>query len=81
MRWDDEAGKALQRAVVAAHREKAITDHAASDIALLAETAEGADASDFLGQKAGNRLVGNARNLMLAAAELYAARKWGRAGA
>jgi CheY-like chemotaxis protein len=86
MRWDDEAGKALQRAaayrpllgparayVVAAHREKAITDHAASDIALLAETAEGADASDFLGQKAGNRLVGNARNIMLAAAELYAA--------
>ena len=35
--------------------------------------ADEAGTADFLGQKAGNRLVGNARNLMLAAAELYAA--------
>ena len=85
-RCDDEAGKALQRAaeyrrllgparvyVEAAYREKAVTDRAATGIALLAEAAGDAGAADFLGQKAGNRLVGNARNLMLAAAELYAA--------
>ena len=58
--------------VEAAYREKAVTDRATSGIALLAEAADDAGASDFA-DKAGNRLVGNARNLMLAAAELYAA--------
>jgi hypothetical protein len=77
--WDDEAGKALVRAELfqparnftrIARRLQAIPRRDAAEMDLLAETA---DVDDYQGRKAGNRAVGGAKNLMLAAAMIVAA--------
>ena len=76
--WDDEAGKALVRADLfqpareftrIAREQQAISERDAGEMELLAEAA---DTSDYQGQKAGNRAVGDAKNLMLAAAGVVA---------
>jgi hypothetical protein len=77
--WDDAAGKALVRADLfqparefarIARAQLAISEHDAAEMELLADAA---DASDYQGQKAGNRAVASAKNLMLAAAGTVAA--------
>jgi hypothetical protein len=77
--WDDEAGKALVQAELfqpardftrIAHRQQTIPEGDAAEMELLAATA---DTDDYQGRKAGNRTVGGARNLILAAAMLVAA--------
>jgi hypothetical protein len=77
--WDDEADKALVRAELfqparnftrIARRLQAISRRDAAEMELLAETA---DVDDYQGRKAGNRAVGGAKNLMLAAATIVAA--------
>lgn len=74
--WDDEAGNALVRAelfqparefIRIARTQQAIPEQDATEAEVLAEAA---DATDYQGQKAGNRAVGDARNLLLAAATL-----------
>ncbi|GEM_PF-6596284 len=76
--WDDAAGKQLVRVDLfqpaheftrIARAQEAISERDAIEMDLLGETA---DASDYQGQKAGNRFVGGAQNLMLAAAEVVA---------
>ncbi len=77
--WDDEAGKALVRAELfqpardftrIARRLQTIPEGDAAEMELLAATA---NVTTYQGRKAGNRAVGGARNLMLAAAMLVAA--------
>ena len=77
--WDDAAGKALVRANLfqpardfarIACKQQAISERDAAEMELLAATS---DTEDYLGRKAGDRAVGGARNLMLAAAMLVAA--------
>jgi Leucine-rich repeat (LRR) protein len=81
--WDDAAGRTLVRAELfqpardfarTARAEDTIAERDAAEIELLAETA---DSVDFLGQKAGNRLVGDAWNLLLALASVRAAARTG----
>jgi len=76
--WDDEAGKALVRPELfqpareftrIAGNKLAIRKEDADEVDLLAEAA---DATDFQGQKAGNRAVGHAKNLLLVAAGVFA---------
>lgn len=76
---DDAAGKALVRADLfqpareftrIAREQQAISARDAAELETLADAAR---ADDFLGQKAGNRLVGSATNLILAAAGTMAA--------
>ena len=70
--WDDEAGKALLRADLfqparefarIAREKRAIPE---ADAAQLEALAEAAETDDFQGRKAGNRLVGDTTNLLLA---------------
>nr|WP_294506336.1 DnaB-like helicase N-terminal domain-containing protein [uncultured Rhodopila sp.] len=72
--WDDEAGKALVRADLfqpardftrIAREQQIISEQDSAEIEMLAETA---DEQDYQGQKAGNRAVGSAKNLLLATA-------------
>ena len=76
--WDDAAGKALARPdlfqpvgefVRIARAHEAISAQDATEMILLAKAA---DVTGYQGQKAGNRAVGGAMNLMLAAAEIFA---------
>jgi hypothetical protein len=72
--WDDAAGRALVRAELfrpareftrIARDKRAIPNRDAEEMELLAEAE---DATDFLGQKAGNRAVGGVQNLIVAVA-------------
>jgi hypothetical protein len=72
--WDEVAGKTLVRAdlfqpagefIRIARKHAAISARDAAEAELLTEAA---NAESFLGQKAGNRAVGGAKNLMLATA-------------
>ena len=74
--WDDAAGKALVRADLfqpareftrIAQAQQAISE---MDAAEMEQLAEAADVSDYQGQKAGNRAVGSAQNLIIAAARV-----------
>jgi hypothetical protein len=72
-RWDDEAGKLLARPRLesargiaeAAQRSGAVAGSDAAEAAILTETAQG---SGYLAEKAGRRLVGWARNLIVVGA-------------
>jgi Leucine-rich repeat (LRR) protein len=75
---DDAAGKFLARMdliqparefVRVARAQNVLSER---DAAEMEELGEAADADDFQGQKAGNRAVGGAKNLMLAAAGVLA---------
>ena len=77
--WDDAAGKALVRADLfqparefarKARAQQAISEHDADEMELLADAA---DASDYQGQKAGNRAVASSKNLMFATSGTFAA--------
>jgi formylglycine-generating enzyme required for sulfatase activity len=77
--WDDEAGKALVRPELfqpareftrIAREQQAIPAQDAAEVELLAEAA---DPHDYQGQKAGNRAVGDATNLLLTVAGTIAA--------
>ncbi len=77
--WDDEAGKALVRPELfqpagefarIARQQLAIPEQDADEVELLADAR---DADDYVGQKARNRAVGGATNLLLAAAGMVAA--------
>jgi hypothetical protein len=72
--WDDAAGRALVRADLfqpardftrIARTQRTISERDAAEMELLAEAA---DVGDYQGQKAGNRTVGSAKNLLIAAA-------------
>ena len=81
--WDDAAGRTLVRADLFqparnfARTARAKDTIAERDAAEIESLAEAADAVDFLGQKAGNRLVGDAWNLLLALAAVRAAARTG----
>ena len=77
--WDDEAGKALVRPDLfqpareftrIAREQLAIPARDSAEMELLAAAA---DPEDYQGQKAGNRAVGDTKNLMLTAAGTFAA--------
>jgi hypothetical protein len=77
--WDDAAGKALVRADLfqpareftrIAREQHTIPEGDAAEMELLVAAA---DVIDYQGQKAGNRAVGSAKNLMIAAAGTVAA--------
>jgi hypothetical protein len=72
--WDDESGKALVRAdlfqparnfIRIARTQHVISERDSSEIEMLAEAA---NIVDYQGQKAGNRAVGSAKNLLLVVA-------------
>jgi hypothetical protein len=76
--WDDAAGKALVRADLfqpareftrIARERRTISERDAAEMEVLADAA---NADGFQGQKAGNRAVGHARNLLLTAASMVA---------
>jgi hypothetical protein len=77
--WDDAAGHALVRTDLfgsaraftrIARRHQTISERDADQMELLAETT---DFDDYQGTKSGNRTVGGAKNLMIAAAGTIAA--------
>ncbi len=81
--WDDAAGRTLapenlfRPAHNFARTARAMETIAERDAAEIEQLAAAADATDFLGQKAGGRLVGDAWNLLLALAAVQAASRTG----
>ena len=77
--WDDEAGKALGAggtvpAGTRLHADRPqAADHPRGRCGRDGAAGRDGDTDDYQGRKAGNRTVGGARNLMLAAAMLVAA--------
>ena len=78
-KWDDAAGKLLVPGDLVqtaheffriAHKQAVISDEAADELKRLGDASEG---TDDLGEKAGNRYIASARNLMIATAEIVSA--------